>query len=84
MTHLPLIHESEATGEIKQVFDHWLAANPDRDSVPPIIKAFAHHPAAIKSMLSMCYPLHFSDGHLSRRVKEMLATYSSALNGCPY
>jgi hypothetical protein len=28
--------------------------------------------------------VHFSDGHLSRRVKEMIATYVSALNRCPY
>jgi AhpD family alkylhydroperoxidase len=28
--------------------------------------------------------LHFTAGHLDRRTKEMLATYVSALNQCPY
>jgi len=28
--------------------------------------------------------IHFSDGHLSRRTKEMIATYVSSLNRCPY
>ena len=28
--------------------------------------------------------LHFSEGHLTRRQKEMIATYVSALNQCLY
>jgi hypothetical protein len=28
--------------------------------------------------------VHFSEGHLTRRVKEMIASYVSALNQCPY
>jgi len=28
--------------------------------------------------------VHFSEGHLSRRIKEMIAGYVSALNHCPY
>jgi alkylhydroperoxidase/carboxymuconolactone decarboxylase family protein YurZ len=28
--------------------------------------------------------LHFSEGHLSRRYKELIASYVSYLNRCPY
>jgi hypothetical protein len=28
--------------------------------------------------------VHFSDGHLDRRTKEMIATFVSGLNRCPY
>jgi AhpD family alkylhydroperoxidase len=28
--------------------------------------------------------VHFSEGHLTRRLKEMIATYVSGLNHCHY
>lgn len=35
-------------------------------------------------MLAIASNLLFVEGHLTRRTKEMIATYVSALNACPY
>jgi hypothetical protein len=35
-------------------------------------------------VMTFSYRVHFSEGHLSRRIKEMIATYVSALNECRY
>jgi hypothetical protein len=34
--------------------------------------------------MEFSYGLHFADGHLDRRTKEMIATWVSALNACRY
>jgi hypothetical protein len=38
----------------------------------------------LQQVMDFSYGVHFSDGHLNRRTKEMLATYVSGLNRCPY
>ncbi len=76
--------ESEATGELAQVMAGWRKANPDRDKFPGILQCFAHRPDFLQQVMAFSYGLHFSDGHLNRRTKEMLATYVSGLNRCPY
>jgi hypothetical protein len=52
--------------------------------MPGILKCFSQRPDFLQSVMDFSYRVHFSDGHLSRRVKEMIATYVSALNQCPY
>ena len=38
----------------------------------------------LKQVMDFSNGVHFSDGHLNRRTKEMIATYVSGLNQCPY
>ena len=78
------IDDDDATGEVAEVYAAWKAANPNRDRMPEILKCFSLRPDFLKAMVDLSYPLHFQDGHLSRRIKEMIATYVSALNQCPY
>jgi hypothetical protein len=78
------VEDAEATGEIGAVYDAWRAANPGRPAVPPILKTLSLSPALLRSFIDISYKVHFAEGHLTRRVKEMIATYVSALNRCPY
>ncbi len=84
MAHIQRIDENQAEGEVASLYADWLAANPNRDSVPEILKCFSQRPDVLRSMLDLTYPLHFCDGHLTRRTKEMIATLVSGLNQCHY
>ncbi len=78
------IDEDEADGELADIYRAWLAANPGRTEMPSILKCFSARPDVLKPLLELTYPLQFADGAVSRRTKEMLATYVSGLNHCDY
>lgn len=82
-THLPLIEDAEATGEVAELYQHFRAhfARPD---VPGILKCFASHPPLLRHMMELSKSLIFADGELTRRQKEMIATLVSSQNGCAY
>lgn len=78
------IDEQHATGELAEIYKDWLAHNPGRTEIPHILKSFSQRPDFLRDVMAFSYRVHFSEGHLTRRVKEMIATYVSALNQCPY
>ena len=78
------VEEHEADGLVADVYQAWRAANPERDAVPDIFKCLSLRPDLLKSFVDLTYPLHFADGHLTRRTKEMIGTLVSGLNQCPY
>jgi hypothetical protein len=84
MTLIHSIPERDATGELAEVIAAWRKANPDRDTFPGILQCFTHRPDFLKQVMEFSYGLHFSNGHLNRRTKEMIATFVSGLNRCPY
>ena len=84
MPHLRWVDDAEATGQLGEIYQAWKAANPDRPEMPGILKCFSLRPDFLQSVIDFSYPLHFSDGHLTRRMKEMIATFVSALNQCVY
>jgi hypothetical protein len=84
MARIRWIEETEATGEVAEVYAAWMAANPGRPRMPGILKCFSLRPDLLRDVIGTSDRLHFSEGHLTRRVKEMIATYVSALNRCPY
>ena len=84
---MPRIHwteDEQATGAVAEVYGAWRAANPGRERVPEILKCFSARPEFLRQVIEFSNAVHFSEGHLSRRVKEMIATYVSALNRCRY
>ena len=84
---MPSIHwvdDDNATGQTAEIYAAWKAANPHRERIPEILKCFSARPDFLKSVVDVSYSLHFQDGHLTRRIKEMIATYVSALNQCRY
>lgn len=84
MPMIKWIEEAEAAGEVGSLYDAWRAANPSRDAVPDILKCFSLRPDVLRNMLELTYPLQFSEGNLTRRTKEKIATLVSGLNQCPY
>lgn len=84
MARIRWVEEADATADTAAVYAEWFAANPGRARVPDILKCFSLRPDFFRDVEAMSQRIHFSEGHLSRRLKEMIATYVSALNGCPY
>jgi len=73
----PFIHwidDDDATGQVAEVYPAWKAANPHRDRIPEILKCFSSRPDFLKAVVDFSSPLHFQDGHLTRRIKELIAT----------
>lgn len=84
MARIRWVRESEAEGELASAYRDWLTTNPGRPEIPGILKCLSLRPDLFRGMVELSDSVHFSDGHLSRRLKEMIATYVSALNRCPY
>jgi hypothetical protein len=82
-TKIRMIEDAEATGETAAAYDFWRSGS-GRQQVPGIIKCFGARPDFLRKVIEMGNVVHFSEGHLSRRHKEMIASYVSFLNRCPY
>lgn len=82
-TKIRIIEDAEATGETAAAYDLWRAAS-GRQQVPGIIKCFGDRPDFLRQVVEFSNGVHFSEGHLSRRQKETIASYVSYLNRCPY
>jgi uncharacterized peroxidase-related enzyme len=83
ITNIPVIEESAATGEVAALYDHF-RTHFGRPDVPGILKCFATHPPLLKQMMDLSESLIFSEGALTRKHKEMIATAVSTQNVCPY
>ncbi|MGH9508668.1 MAG: carboxymuconolactone decarboxylase family protein [Terriglobales bacterium] len=83
MSHIRVVEDDEATGEVAKVYDEWRALR-GRHQVPGILKCFSARPDFLRKVIEFSDCVHFSEGHLNRRTKEMIATYVSALNHCPF
>ena len=82
-TKIRVTEDAEATGEVAAAYDFWRAGS-GRNQVPGIIKCFGARPDFLRQVVEFSNKVHFSEGHLSRRHKEMIASYVSYLNRCPY
>jgi hypothetical protein len=79
-----IIEDAEATGDTLAAYDYWRAGSGGRTKVPGIIKCFGARPDFLRQVVDFSNTIHFSEGHLIRRHKEMIASYVSYLNRCPY
>ena len=80
---IAIIEDAEAAGEVAAAYDFWRAGS-GRHQVPGIIKCFGARPDFLRQVIEFSNTVHFSEGHLSRRHKEMIASHVSFLNRCPY
>jgi len=83
MARIRWVEEGEADGEAAAVYREYQDAT-GRDYVPDILKCFSLRPDFLRQVMAFSNTLHFSEGHLTRRQKERIATYVSGLNRCPY
>jgi hypothetical protein len=82
-TKIKIIEDAEATGDTAGAYEFWRKGS-GRQQVPGIIKCFGARPDFLRQVVEFSNTIHFSEGHLSRRLKEMIASYVSYLNRCPY
>ena len=82
-TKIRIIEDHEAAGDTAAAYNFWRASS-GRQQVPGIIKCFGARPDFLRQVVEFSNTIHFSEGHLSRRHKEMIASYVSYLNRCPY
>ena len=84
MPFIRWIDDEQADGELAEVYRAYKEANPHRPRMPDILKCFSLRPDFLQEVIDFSFGVHFSEGHLTRRIKEMIATLVSALNRCPY
>jgi hypothetical protein len=82
-TKIRITEDADAAGDVAAAYDYWRAGS-GRNQVPGIIKCFGARPDFLRQVVEFSNKVHFSDGHLTRRHKEMIASYVSYLNRCPY
>ena len=83
VTKIKVVEDADATGEVAEAYDYWRASS-GRKKVPGILKSLSARPDFLKQAVDFSNTIQFSDGHLSRRHKEMIGSYASYLNSCPY
>ncbi|MFZ3330246.1 MAG: hypothetical protein WA197_06415 [Candidatus Acidiferrales bacterium] len=82
-TKIHITADADATGDLAAAHDFWRGTS-GRQQVPGIIKCFGARPDFLRQVVEFSNKIHFSEGHLTRRHKEMIASYVSFLNRCPY
>src|ERR1700744_753275 len=81
--NLPLVHEPTANKEVQASFARYRERFA-RTDIPGIALCFATNAALLEGMLQIAENFLFGESLLSRRHKEMIATYLSRQNACPY
>ena len=82
-TKIHIVEEDDAVGETAAAYQYFRDQT-GRQDVPGILKCFATNPAFARQMVDASSSLLFCDGALTRLQKELIATYVSHLNACPY
>ena len=82
-TKIRVIEDAEATGDVLAAYDFWRKGS-GRRQVPGIIKCFGARPDFLRQVIEFSNTVHFSQGNLNRRHKELVASYVSYLNECAY
>lgn len=82
-TKIRITEDAEATGDVLAAYDFWRKGS-GRKRVPGIIKCFGARPDFLRQVIEFSNTVHFSQGHLNRRQKELIASYVSFLNECDY
>ena len=81
--NLPAVEEDGASAEVARLYARYRAQF-GRTDLPGILRCFATHPPLLAAMLELAGGMLFVDGALTRRQKEMVATFVSLRNACPY
>lgn len=82
-TKIKVVEDADAAGDVAEAYDYWRVSS-GRKKVPGILKCLSARPDFLKQAVDFSNTIQFSDGHLSRRHKEMIGSYVSYLNRCPY
>ena len=81
MAWIETIHEEDATGDLKEIYDD-IAGK--RGKVANIIRIHSLNPPTMKAHMDLYMKVVFGRSKLRRPDRELIATVVSAANGCPY
>ncbi|MFA5862857.1 MAG: peroxidase-related enzyme [Candidatus Thermoplasmatota archaeon] len=81
MPWIPSVKPEDATGALKQEYARIAEA---RGAVGDIFSVTGLHPGVPSAHLALYQELHFGEGPLSRRERELIATVVSRENKCGY
>lgn len=91
MSFIKVIHESEAEGELKAVYERTLAGlRPSvrrrrGSNLPPIVRIFSLSPALLEARVGFDKGIYRPGrSGLGRRKEELIATQVAALSGCRF
>jgi len=82
-TKIKVVEDADAAGVVAEAYDYWRASS-GRTKVPGILKCLSARPDFLKQAVDFSNTIQFSDGYLTRRHKELIGSYVSYLNDCPY
>ncbi len=82
-TNLPLVEERAASDGVRRLLAQYRERF-SRVDLPGILLCFATNAALLNGMLQIAEEFLFAESLLTQRHKEMLATYISRQNACPY
>jgi len=82
MAWIKEIHENEATGKLKSLYDR--ISGRTKNSVANILKVHSIHPDALEAHLNLYETIMFGESGLSRAQREMIAVVVSSTNSCDY
>ena len=83
MPRIQWVEEEDATGELAEIYRAYMQKS-GRSRVAGILKCLSPRPDFLQDVIDFSAHIHFSDGHLTRHTKELIATYVSGLNRCRY
>lgn len=84
MPRIAWVDDDDAEGQLAECYDTLKAMNPFGDGeVPEVFRAMSQRPDFLAGVMSIL-PVHFSDGHLTRAQKEMIASYVSVASSCHF
>ncbi len=81
MAWIKVINKEEATGELKELYDHVLK---DDDDIDNILSIHSLHPKTLEAHLMMYEELMRGENNLSKAQREMIGVLVSTLNSCDY
>lgn len=82
-SNLPLVDERTTSEDVRALFARYRERF-GRAELPGIVLCFATNAALLRGMLEIAENFVFGESLLSRKHKEMIATYVSQQNECPY
>lgn len=79
---VPLIEESDATGELAEIYEQ-VKAGTNLPFVPDMFRLMSSKPELLKAVVAG-YDGIFNHGDLPRETRELIAAWTSRVNQCPY
>lgn len=81
MAWIKVINKEEASGVLKDLYEHVLKTDDDIDN---ILSIHSLHPKTLEAHLIMYEELMRGPGNLSKAQREMIGVLVSTLNACDY